>query len=62
MVPPLFTIDELMTFFRQTQMGSYYREPIEPPDFLRPVFPDPDDLRCVSLYCLMKMDVGTSTR
>jgi hypothetical protein len=48
-MPPLFTIEELMKFFRQTQMGSYYRQPAEPPDFLRPVFPDPDDRRCVSV-------------
>lgn len=46
---PLFTIEELMTFFRQTQMGAYYRQRVEPPDFLKPVFPDPDDLRSVSL-------------
>jgi hypothetical protein len=47
-MPPLFTIEELMTFFRQTAMGDYYRQPSSPPDFLRPIFPDPDELRSVS--------------
>lgn len=51
-MPPLFTIEELMTFFRQTAMGDWYRQPSSPPEFLRPIFPDPDELRSVSLLLL----------
>lgn len=50
-----FNVDELMAFARQTQMGAFFRKRIDPPDFLRPAFPDPDELACVSfipsLHC-----------
>jgi hypothetical protein len=41
-------MDIFAAMFRQTKMGSYYSGPVDPPDFLRVVFPDDDDLRCVS--------------
>lgn len=44
----IFDVDELMAFFKQTQMGAFFRQRVDPPDFLRPAFPDPDELRCVS--------------
>jgi hypothetical protein len=45
--PGIFNVDELMAFFRQTQMGAYFRSRVEPPDFLRPAFPDAEELQCV---------------
>lgn len=45
----IFDVDELMAFFKQTQMGAFFRQRVDPPDFLRPAFPDPDELRCVGL-------------
>jgi hypothetical protein len=46
-VQGIFDVDELMAFFKQTQMGAFFRQRVDPPDFLKPAFPDPDELRCV---------------
>ncbi|WVQ75672.1 hypothetical protein IAR50_005301 [Cryptococcus sp. DSM 104548] len=36
----------LMALCRDTRMGQFFSDPIDPPDFLREAFPDPDELRC----------------
>lgn len=44
-VPPIEMVHAL---FRKTKMGSFFNNPVDPPEFLRLAFPLPEDLRCVS--------------
>ncbi|ODN77401.1 hypothetical protein L202_04586 [Cryptococcus amylolentus CBS 6039] len=36
----------LMALCRDTRMGQFFSDPVDPPDFLREAFPDADELRC----------------
>jgi hypothetical protein len=44
-LPPIEMVHAL---FRKTKMGSFFNNPIDPPEFLSLAFPLPEDLRCVS--------------
>lgn len=43
-VPPMEMVHAL---FRKTKMGSFFNNPVDPPEFLSVAFPHPEDLRCV---------------
>ncbi|WOO78823.1 Aspercryptin biosynthesis cluster-specific transcription regulator atnN [Vanrija pseudolonga] len=47
-VPPIEMVHAL---FRKTKMGSFFNNPVDPPEFLRLAFPLPEDLRCFH-HCL----------
>lgn len=44
-LPPIEMVHAL---FRKTKMGSFFNNPVDPPEFLSLAFPMPEDLRCVS--------------
>lgn len=39
----------LMALCRDTRMGQFFSEPVDPPEFLKDIFPDEDELRCVGI-------------
>jgi hypothetical protein len=43
-LPPIELVHAL---FRKTKMGSFFNNPVDPPEFLSLAFPLPEDLRCV---------------
>jgi hypothetical protein len=48
-VAALDPVDRLLAMCRTTRIGSYWAQPADPPAFLQAVFPDKNDMQCVSL-------------
>ncbi|ORY28149.1 fungal-specific transcription factor domain-domain-containing protein [Naematelia encephala] len=44
-------IELLLAFCQKTRLGTFWSNPVEPPDFLRVMFPEDQDLRCFH-HCL----------
>lgn len=52
-------VELLVAMSRTTLMSGYFVRPIEPPEWMRLLFPDEEELKCVSIgvYCLESLDI-----
>jgi hypothetical protein len=53
-VSQMSEVELLVAMSRTTLMSGYFTRPIEPPEWMRMLFPDEDDLLCVRLHAMRR--------